>query len=63
MVPHLGHTERVVVVMTAGVYMQALVKDTIHVLEKTLFSLRKDGIHMTYALNLRVQASTPSNHL
>ena len=28
MVPHLGHTELAAIVVTAGVHMQALVKDT-----------------------------------
>ena len=62
MVPHLGHTELVAVVVTAGVHMQTLVKGK---RRKTLIQLLTEDIciYMPLALNLRWQASTPSNHM
>ena len=60
MMPHAGHTELIIVVVTVGVDVKSLVKKTqrrrnaIVVAVYTLFII---------ALNLHLQASTPSSHL
>ena len=58
MVPHLGHTAALVVVVTIGFDMQTLVNNE---REK-----KPNGRHLviiSFELDLRSQASTPSNHL
>ena len=60
MAPHLGHVELMVIVaVTCGVSMFALVKETKKYNTITVI----EDQHMPYVLDLRLQASAPSDQL
>ena len=60
MVPHLGHTEPLaVVVVSDGVFFMCIAQDKNNTSEQT----SNVSIYMQSVLNLRLQATAPSNHL
>ena len=61
MIPHLGHTELMIIVVTA-VFMWVLVK-TQRWKHENCHCLVYGSIYLALALDLRLQAPTPSNHL
>ena len=63
MTPHLGHTELIIVVVTASVHIWALIKNKDENMITITDWSERGSICMVLALDLHLQASTPSNHL
>ena len=63
-IPHLGHTMLMIIVVTAVVcYVQTLVKTKSEKRETFPAWSKQGSVYMSLAQNLRLQASTPSDHL